>query len=78
MSEMLMAIVLVYSTSGITYGKKFCRGLKMAAFFKKNWYWTQLQFHLRYGKIVPNYANKSFFHGDDVIDDLKVSIHIHV
>ena len=33
MSEMLMAIFLVYSTSGITSGKKFVR-LKMAAILK--------------------------------------------
>ena len=34
MSEMLMAIFLVYSTSGITPGKKNCRELKMAAILK--------------------------------------------
>ena len=34
MSEMLMAIFLVYSTSGITSGKKVCRELKMAAIWK--------------------------------------------
>ena len=34
MSEMLMAIFLVYSTSGITSGKKVCRDLKMAAILK--------------------------------------------
>ena len=34
MSEMLMAIFLVYSTSGITSGKKVCRELKMAAILK--------------------------------------------
>ena len=34
MSEMLMAIFLVYSTSGITFGKKVCRELKMAAILK--------------------------------------------
>ena len=34
MSEMLMAIFLVYSTSGITFDKKVCRELKMAAIFK--------------------------------------------
>ena len=33
-SEMLMAIFLVYSPSGITSGKKVCRELKMAAIFK--------------------------------------------
>ena len=34
MSEMLMAIFLVYSTSGITSGKIVCRELKMAALLK--------------------------------------------
>ena len=34
MSEMFMAILLVYSTSGITSSKKVCRELKMAAIFK--------------------------------------------
>ena len=34
MSEMLMAIFLVYSTSGITSGKKVCCELKMAAILK--------------------------------------------
>ena len=34
MSEMLIAIFLVYLTSGITSGKKVCRELKMAAILK--------------------------------------------
>ena len=34
MSEMLMAIFMVYSTSGITSGKKVSRQLKMAAILK--------------------------------------------
>ena len=34
MLEMLMAIFLVYSTSGITSGKKVRRKLKMAAILK--------------------------------------------
>ena len=34
MSEMLMAIFLVYSTSSVTSGKKVCRKLKMAAILK--------------------------------------------
>ena len=34
MSEMLMAMFLVYSTSGITSGEKVCRELKMAAMLK--------------------------------------------
>ena len=56
-----MAIFLVYSTSGITSGKKVCRELKMAAILKILKYQTQLQFDLRYEKIVPNYAQKSIF-----------------
>ena len=61
MSEMLMAIFLVYSSSGITSGKKVGRELKMTAILKIMKYLTPLQFDLRYGKIIPNYAKKSFF-----------------
>ena len=82
MSEMLMAIFLVYSSSGITSGKKVCRELKMAAILKILKYLTQLQFDLRYGKIVPNYAKKSFFMvmTSSMMSQggLKVSIYIHV
>ena len=82
MSEMLMAIFLVYSSSGITSGKKVCRELKMAAILKILKYLTQLQFDLRYGKIVPNYAKKSFFMVMTSLmtsqGGLKVSIYIHV
>ena len=61
MSEMLMAIFLVYSTSGTTSGIKVCRELNMAAVLKFFKYTTQLQFDfLRYEKIVPNYAKKVF------------------
>ena len=56
-----MAIFLVSSTSGITSGKKVCRELKMAAILKILKYLTQLQFDLRYEKIVPNYAKKYIF-----------------
>ena len=82
MSEMLMAIFLVYSTSGITSAKKVCRELKMAAILKILKYLTQLQFDLRYGKIVPNYAKESFFmvmtSSMTSQGGLKVSIYIHV
>ena len=64
-----MAIFLVYSTSGITFGKKVYRELKMAAILKFFEYQTQLQSDLWYEKIVPNYAKK-FSYGDDVIDDV--------
>ena len=66
MSEMFMAILLVYSTSDITSGKKVCRELKMAAIFLILQCQTQLQFDLRYEEIVP----KKYFHDDDVIDDV--------
>ena len=69
MSEMLKAIFLVYSTSGIIFGKKTCRELKIAAILKILKYLTQLQSDLRYEKIVQNYEKK-FFYGDDVIDDV--------
>ena len=70
MSEMLMAIFLVYATSGITSGKKIYRGLKKAAILKIMKYLTQLQFDLRYEKIVPNCATKKYFYDDDVTDDV--------
>ena len=66
---MLMAIFLVYSTSGITSSKNACRELKMAAILKIFNYWTHLQFDRRYEKIIPNYAKK-IVHDDDVIDDV--------
>ena len=58
---MLLAIFLVYSTSGITSGKKVCPELKMAAILKIFKYWTRLQFDIRYENIVPNHAQKSIF-----------------
>ena len=42
----------------------------MAAILKILKYQTQLQFDIRYEKIIPNYARKSFFHDDDVIADV--------
>ena len=60
MSEMLIAIFLVYSPSSISSGKKVCRELKMAAILKILKYETQLQFDLRYKNTVPNYEKKVF------------------
>ena len=70
MSEMLMIIFLVYSISGITSSKMVCCQLKMVAILKIFEYWTQFQLDLRYWKIIPNYAKKVFFHGDEVINDV--------
>ena len=82
MSQMLMAIFLICSTSGITSGEKVCRKLKMAAILKVLIYQTQLQFDLRYEKIVPNYAKKLFFmvikSSMTLQGGLKVSLYIHV
>ena len=61
MSEILMAIFLAYSTSGISSGKKVCRELKMATVLKILKYSTQLQSDLIYENIIANYAKKSFF-----------------
>ena len=61
MSEMIMAIFLVYSPSGITSGKKVRRELKMVAILKILKYLTELQFDLKYEKVVPNYAQKGIF-----------------
>ena len=69
MSEMLMAIFLVYSTSGTTSGKKVCRELKVVAILK---IWNiKHSFNLtsdmkRSSQIMP----KKYFHDDDVIDDV--------
>ena len=41
------------------YIYKVCRELKIAVILKILKYYTQLQFDLRYEKIVPNYAKKS-------------------
>ena len=61
MSEMLMAVFLVYSTSGTTSPKKVCRELKMAAILKFFKYQTQLQFYLRYEKDRPKLCKKGIF-----------------
>ena len=74
MSEMLMAIFLVYSISGITSGKKSLSGSKWRPF-------DQLQFDLRYEKIVPNYAKKIFMVMTSSMTSqggLKVFLYIHV
>ena len=69
MSEMPMAIFMVYSTSGITSGKKVCRAQNDGHF--KNFeilntasIWPQIW------KDRPKLCQKKFFYGDDVIDDV--------
>ena len=70
MSEMLMAIILVYSTSGITSGKiKFCRAQNSGHFenfeiLNTSSIWPQIW------KDRPKLCQKKVFYGDDVIDDV--------
>ena len=66
MSEMLMAIFLVYSASGITSGKKVCRAQNGGHFEILNTasIWPQIW------KDRPKLCQKKFFYGDDVIDDV--------
>ena len=61
MSQMLMAVFVAYSTSGVTSRKTFRRELKMAAILKMSKYQIQLQFDISNEKIVPNYARKNIF-----------------
>ena len=52
MSEILMAIFLVYSTSGITSGKIRLSRAQNSSRFENLKYQTKLQYDLRYEKIV--------------------------
>ena len=70
MQRWLWVIFLLWLTSAITSGKKVSCNVKMAAILKMPKYYMQLQFDITYEKIVPNYARKSIFHGDDVIHDV--------
>ena len=71
-------IILLWLTSDISSGKKkACCNVKMAAILKMPKYYMQLQFDIIYEKIVPNYARKSIFRGDNahlVIFMWKISI----
>ena len=68
-SEMLIAIFQIYSTSAITFGKKVCRELKMAAIFK---IWNiKHSFNLTSDmKRSSQIMSEKVFYGDDVIDDV--------
>ena len=55
-----MAILLAYSTSGITYGEKVSYDFKMATILKMPKYLPQLKVDIRYEKSVPSYTGKSF------------------
>ena len=68
-SEMLMAIVLVYSTSGITSGKKVCRA-QNGGHFENFEILNTASIRLQIWKDRPKLCPKKFFYGDDVFDDV--------
>ena len=63
-----MAILLVYTTSGVISRKKVCHP-KMAAILKILKYLTQLQFDFRYETTCHIMPKIFVFRGDEVIDD---------
>ena len=69
MSQMLMAIFIAYSNSGVTSGKKCRRDLKMAAILKcQN---IKHSFNLTSEmKRSSQIMQEKIFQGDDVIDDV--------
>ena len=69
MSEMLMAIFLVYSTSGITSGKKSLSSSKWQPFWK---FWNiRHSFNLTSDmKRSSQIMQKKFFYSDDLTDDV--------
>ena len=68
MSEILMAIFLVYSTSGITSGKKSLSGSKWRPFWK---FWNiKHSFNLTSDMKRSCQIMLTFFYGDDAIDDV--------
>ena len=69
MSDMLMAIFLVYYPSGITSGKKVFASSKWRPFWK---FWNiKHSFNLTTDmKILSQIMPKKYFHDDDVIDDV--------
>ena len=69
-SEILRDILLTYSTSGITAGEKVLSRPQNGGYFENFEILNTDSINLRYEKIIPNYAKKSIFRGDDVIDDV--------
>ena len=70
MSQMLMAIFVAYSTSGVTSGKKFRRELKMAVILKIVKILNTASIWHQKWKDRPKLCKEKYFHCDDVIDDV--------
>ena len=69
MSKMLMAIFLVYSTSGITSGKKSLSRAQNGGNFENFEIWHTASIWPQIWKDRPKLWQKTYFHDDDVIDD---------
>ena len=70
MSEMLMAIFLVYSPSGITSGKKSLSRAQNGGHFEHFEIWNTASIWPQIWKYRPKLCKKKYFHDDDVIDDV--------
>ena len=68
MSEMLMAIFLVYSTSGITSGKKSLSRAQNGGHFENFEILHTASIWPQIWKDCPKLCQKEYFHDDDVID----------
>ena len=64
-----MAILLVYSTSGITSGKKSLSRAQNGGHFENFEILNTASIWPQIWKNIPNYAKKNL-HGDDIIDDV--------
>ena len=70
MSEMLMAMFLVYSTSGITSGKKSLSQAQNGCHFENFEIFNTASIWPQIWKDHPKFCQKRYFHDDDVIDDV--------
>ena len=70
MSVMLMAILLVYSTSDITSGKKSLSRAQNSGHFKNFEILNSASIWPQIWKDRPKLCQKKYFHDDDVIDDV--------
>ena len=70
MSEMIMAIFLVHSTSGIASGKKSLPRAQNSGHFENFWLLNTASIWPQIWKDRPKLCKKKVFYGDDVIDDV--------
>ena len=70
MSQMLMAIFVAYSTSGVTSGKKLSSQAQNGGHFGNVKVFNTASIWHQKWKDSPKLCKKKYFHGDDVIDDV--------